>query len=367
MRMPMVIAALTGLSALLVTRGALDRPVPTRTEVAPGIFLFQTAPYGQVGLDGNSIAIVSTHGVLVFDSNGTPSAAAAVLSEIRQLTRQPVRYVVNSHWHWDHWYGTEVYTRAFPDVRIVAHEETRQMMMGAALEFNRPGLDEQLPAYIRSLEDRIAKDAVMRPPPASLLQLRQAAEDARFFLEQKRNVTHIFPNETFTDELNLYLGERQIQVLHVDRGVTPGDAFLYLPKEKIVITGDLLVNPISFALSCYPTGWLRTLERIDALDASVIVPGHGSPLHDKAWLHATMDVFRVLLREGKAAKARGLDADQARDQILPGLSALMATITRGDPAQNDAFRVQLVDWYLHRVYDELNGPLGDDIAPIPVK
>ena len=49
--------------------------------------------------------------MLVFDTNGTPSAAAAVLAEIRKLTPQPVRYVVNSHWHWDHWYGTEVYTQ----------------------------------------------------------------------------------------------------------------------------------------------------------------------------------------------------------------------------------------------------------------
>ena len=93
---------------------AQDRPAPTRTEIAPGIHLFRTAPYGDVGLDGNSIAIISTNGVLVFDTNGTPSAAAAVLAEIRKLTPQPVRYVVNSHWHWDHWYGTEVYARAFP-------------------------------------------------------------------------------------------------------------------------------------------------------------------------------------------------------------------------------------------------------------
>lgn len=69
---------------------------------------------------------------------------------------------------------------------------------------------------------------------------------------------------------------------------------------------------------------------MDALDASVIVPGHGAALHDKALLHTTMDVFRVLLREGQAAKERGLE-----------------------------------DWYLHRVYDELNGPLTDAIAPIP--
>jgi glyoxylase-like metal-dependent hydrolase (beta-lactamase superfamily II) len=149
--------------------------------------------------------------------------------------------------------------------------------------------------------------------------------------------------------------------------VTPGDAFVYLPDDKIVLTGDLLVHPISFALSCYPTGWLRTLEQIDALDASIIVPGHGEPLRDEALLHTTMDVFRELLRRGKDAKAKGLDPDEATSAILPQLRDLMVKITRDDPSLNQAFGVQLVDWYLHRVYDELNGPLSDAIAPIPPK
>jgi hypothetical protein len=80
-----------------------------------------------------------------------------------------------------------------------------------------------------------------------------------------------------------------------------------------------------------------------------------------------MEVFRVLLREGKAAKARGLDADQAKDAIFPSLHDLMVTLTGDDPANNNAFKQQLVDWYLHRVYDELDGPLSDAIASIPPK
>jgi len=125
------------------------------------------------------------------------------------------------------------------------------------------------------------------------------------------------------------------------------------------------VNPVSFALSCYPTGWLQTLEKIDALDATIIVPGHGAPLRDKALLHATMDVFRWLLREGKIAKDRGMAVDDARTAILPQLTDLMVRITGGDARTNAAFQTQLVDWYLHRVYEELDGPLTDAIAPIP--
>jgi glyoxylase-like metal-dependent hydrolase (beta-lactamase superfamily II) len=245
--------------------------------------------------------------------------------------------------------------RAFPDVRVVSHEKNRQLMAGPALAFNKPFLEEQLPAYIQSVEKRAADAPNLEP-------LLEADRD---FFEQKKGVHLVLPNVTFSDRLAIELGERHVDVLNYGRGVTPGDTFVYLPNEKILLLGDLIVNPITFALSGYPTEWLRVLEGVDALDATTIVTGHGPPLHDKALLRATMEVFRVLLRDGKAAKAKGLDADQAKDAIFPGLHELMVTITGDRAALNDAFKTQLVDWYLHRVYDELDGPLSDAIAKIP--
>ena len=360
--------AVPAILVLLAATLTAQRPAPTRIQVADGIYLYRTAPYGDVGLDGNSIAIISKNdGVLVFDTNGTPSAAAAVLADIKTLTTQPVRYVVNSHWHWDHWYGTEVYTRAFPNVEVIAHEKTRAMMAGPAIEFNKPGLDSQLPGYLSQLEQRIAKAETATPQPPELARMKQALADGKFFLEQKTGVHHTLPTRTYTDKLTLKLGEREIQVLHHDRAVTPGDTFLFLPKEKIVITGDLLVNPVSFALSSYPTGWIKTLEYIDALDPAIIVPGHGEPLRDEKLLKATLAVFKELVKRGADAKARGLDPDAARAEIMPQIKELMVPITGDVAAVNGAFETQLVDWFLHRVYDELNGPLTDAIAPIPPK
>src|SRR5688572_27981925 len=160
MRFPALVV-LAAIPAL--TRADYVRPAPQRIEVASGIHLFISKPYGDVGLDGNAVAILSRDGVLVFDSNGTPAASAAVLAEIRKLTDKPVRYVVNSHWHWDHWYGTETYTRAFPDVKVVAHEKTLAMMGGPAIEFNRPGLESQLPGYLAALEKRVADEPRLQP------------------------------------------------------------------------------------------------------------------------------------------------------------------------------------------------------------
>ena len=358
--MSLVIAA--ALSLPLVA--GPTRSAPRKVEIAPGIFVFMTAPYGQVGLDGNSIVVLSRDGVLVFDSNGTPDAAAAVLAEIRALTPQPVRYLVHSHWHWDHWYGAEVYARAFPEITIIAHEKTRELMLGPAIAFNKPGLETQLPQYIRSLEKRIAS-ATENTSDADLATVRDALQEARYFLDQKTRVAHQAPTRTFSDRLDIALGERSIQLLNFGRAATPGDTLMYLPRERVLATGDVLVNPITFALSSYPSEWLRVLERVDALPADVMVTGHGEPLRDKTLLHATRDVFRMLLDAGTAAHARGLDADQAKDEIMPRLHPLMLRIAGDVPERQAAFRTQLVDWFLHRVYDERSGPLSDAIAPIP--
>jgi glyoxylase-like metal-dependent hydrolase (beta-lactamase superfamily II) len=331
------------------------------------VYLYSTAPYGDVGLDGNSIVILSDSGVLVFDSNGTPAAAAAVLKDIRTLTHQPVRYLVNSHWHWDHWYGSEVYLDAFPGLQIITHEKTRQLMAGPAIVFNQPGLDHQLPEHIAQVEDQLTSAKTSTPPSPDRSRWEAHLARDRFFLEQKRSARHPLATVTFTDSLTIYLGQRVIKVLHHDRAITPGDAYLYLPKEKIVITGDLLINPITFALFCYPAGWISTLESIDALDAAMLVPGHGAPLHDESLLKATLALLKQEVVIGREAKAAGKSVGQARDAIFADHSVLdlRTQITGGDAKLNESFAVYLVEWFVRRLYDELDAPLDDSIPSAP--
>src|SRR5947207_15468454 len=111
--MALVLTLALACSRMQVT--TYHHPPPLRVDLAPGVHLFQTQRYGDAGLDGNPVAIVGNDAVLVFDANGTPEAAAAVLAEIRKITPKPVKYLVLSHWHWDHWYGAETYRKAFPN------------------------------------------------------------------------------------------------------------------------------------------------------------------------------------------------------------------------------------------------------------
>ena len=174
-------------------------------------------------------------------------------------------------------------------------------------------------------------------------------------------------NETYRDNMSVFLGEREIRLMNFGRAVTPGDTVVFLPQERLALVGDLLVNPVPFALGGYPSEWLKALEKVDQLDATTLVTGHGEALPNKELLHATMEVMRLLLKRGKEWKAKGLDADAAKAEILPELRELRLLITGDDPKANEQFAIYLVDWYLHRVYEELDGPLGDQIEGPPAK
>lgn len=106
----------------------------TMSQVATGVYLFTTSPYGDVGFGGNSVAILTDEGVVMFDTSGTPASGQAILSEVRKLTNKPMLYVINSHWHWDHWGGNQVFKAAFPHAQFLSHDKNRDLMMNVSLK-----------------------------------------------------------------------------------------------------------------------------------------------------------------------------------------------------------------------------------------
>src|SRR6476659_7291219 len=235
-------------------------------KVAEGVYLFTTTPYADVGLSGNSVAILSDEGVLVFDSNGTPQTAASVLAEIRKLTDKPVRYLVNSHWHWDHWGGNQTYQGAFPGLQIITHEKTRELMLTVEPRWNDKGLKEDLPQFLDGFEKQIASAKAKNAPAERIKAAEERLAVDRNFLTQKQTLRKTYPNVTFSDSLTLILGGREIQVLHA-RAITPGDTYIYLPKERVLVTGDILLSPYPFAIGgTYPAEWLKTLNGLAALE-----------------------------------------------------------------------------------------------------
>jgi glyoxylase-like metal-dependent hydrolase (beta-lactamase superfamily II) len=326
--------------------------------VAEGVYLFTTSSYGDVGFGGNSVAILTDDGVVMFDTSGTPDSGRAILSEVRKLTDKPVLYVINSHWHWDHWGGNQVFKTAYPHAQFLSQENNRDLMMNVAIAWNAPGLEKDLPNYIDFMKRQLAAAEAKHSPEADLIKKRELLAADEDFLQQKRAVTYTFPNATFSDSVTLYLGGRVITVLHA-RAITPGDTYVYLPKEKILITGDILVNPIPFAVGgSYPQEWIATLEKLIGLAIETIIPGHGESEHDKSYLQLNLTLFRHVLADVKQAKANGLSLEQTKVALTNKALAYAADLALSD-SQLPEFKNYFLEVYINRAYHELEKPLGD--------
>src|SRR5438270_1358387 len=287
----------------------------TGRKVAEGVYLFTTTPYADVGLSGNSVAILSDDGVLVFDSSATPETAATVLTEIRKLSDKPVRYLVNSHWHWDHWGGNQTYQAAFPGLQIVTHEKTRELMLTVEPRCNDKGLKEDLPQFLDGFEKQIAAAKAKGAPPERIQAAEERLTVDRNFLAQKLALHKTYPNVTFSDSMTILMGGREIQVLHA-QAITTGDTYIYLPKEKVLVTGDILLSPYPFAIGgTYPAEWLRTLQKFAALEPTVIIPGHGDAQTNNDFLRSNIAVFQEVTQQVKDDKAKGLTVEQTLEAV----------------------------------------------------
>jgi cyclase len=353
-----VMQVLVCLCALATGGWCADYGKVTTSKVAEGVYLFTTSPYGDVGFGGNSVAIITDEGVVMFDTSGTPASGQAILSEVRKLTDKPVVYVINSHWHWDHWGGNQVFKAAFPNVQFLSHAKNRDLMMNVAVAWNAPGLEKDLPDYLNYEKQQLAMAEAKHAPEAELAKKRELLAADESFLQQKRSVTYTFPNATFSESATLYLGGREIRVLHA-QAITPGDTYVYLPKERILITGDTLVNPIPFAVGgSYPQEWIETLQKLNQFEIDAIIPGHGEAERDRSYLERNLTLFQRVLTDVKAAKANGLSLDQTKKELLDKAGTYAADFGLSEKELPD-FKNYFLLVFVNRAYHELEKPLGD--------
>ena len=337
---------------------AADFGKTTTQKVADGaVYIFTTTGYGDVGLSGNSVAVISNDGVLVFDTSGTPATARNIIAEIKKITDKPVRYVVNSHWHWDHWGGNEAFKSAYPGVKIISQEKTRGMMQQDSIEWNRDYLGKDIPAHIRDVDDALAKAKADNngDRAARLEALSNADKD---FLHQKTTLTNTFPDEVYGESKRLKLGDMEIELIHA-RGITPGDTYVWLPKQKILLAADLLVCPIPYATGgTYPATWLAALQDIQKLGPNLIIPGHGPAENDDDFLRSNIRLFSRLREDVKSAKESGLSLQQTQDALKKN-AAEYAAILKLDAKQVEPFTGLFLAGFVKNSYLELQGPLSD--------
>ena len=291
--------------------------------LADGVYLLRASTELDRWTATNVVVIVNEHDVTVFDSFTRPATARMAIAEIRALTDKPVRTLINSHWHMDHWSGNDEFRKAFPGIQIVATTETRQYMrrMGSSflIDGTRTGLTRSREALGEAIKTGRSSDGTALTDDLRRQREREIDETASF-VEEIAGVPRVLPDTAFQDELTFWRGAREFRLFSMTGDATSSAVF-YLPAEKILVTGDVLVSPPDgqgpppWTTNSYAIRpWLASLRRLETFDASVIVPGQGPAMRDKTYLSLTVQLFAGIIGQVQSALERGI---YRADEVMP--------------------------------------------------
>src|SRR4030095_2362829 len=233
-------------------------------KVADGVY--HAIGTGALTVVGNSSVIVNNDDVVVVDDHVSPAAAWVLLDEIKTLTNKPVRTVINTHFHYDHAHGNQIFDNT---VSIIGHEFTREMLTGgksAEMPLYKNYVTG-LPGQIANLRQRVAAETEAAAKARLQTQLQTAESNAASQAELKPTP----PNVTLRTNMTLFRGSREIQIRFLGRAHTAGDVVVYLPKEKIVMTGDMLTSTLSNMSDAFVNEWVTTLDELKKLDFTTVL------------------------------------------------------------------------------------------------
>lgn len=263
----------------------------------------------------NAAIIVFDDGVLVVDTHSKPSAARALVAQIKAITSKPVKYVVNTHFHWDHYQGNQAYLSAWPaGVEIISSEATRESIEQRGIpRVKRQILD--VPKEIEELKAGLAKatDAAQKE------KIQENLRQAESYLVELRQMQVTLPTITFDGSLALHHGARTVEILWLGKAHTDGDVFVYLPKEKVIASGDALQGWTPFMGDGYPYDWVHTLENAEKLDFDYAIGGHGDVMQGKGTFELWKQYLTDLMAETANAYAEGASMDEAKKRVAAAL------------------------------------------------
>jgi len=278
----------SGLVVLVVLGNLLaqDRPpiVPAgkTQKVAANVYVI---PDQRVNLVPNIGIIVGRQGVLVVDTGMGPKNAATVLAEVKKVTTEPIAYLTITHFHPEHGMGAQAFPANTTIVYPIAQNE----------ESEKKGAE-----YIKMFEG-------FSPAIADLL----------------KDVKLRAPSVTFADQANINLGDFSVQLMHWGPAHTLGDEFVFLPNQRILFGGDVVVNrffPIMPDADASGTNWIEMLERMQKLNPAIVVPGHGE-VGDASLITAVHDYLVFVRDRVRQVKQQGGSLATAEQTLEPEIRA----------------------------------------------
>ena len=315
----MIVTALSGLgpespSGLAAFQGAQPATKAWRFEKLAEVVFFATGT-GAMTTMSNSMVIINSDHVMLVDTSVTPAAARALVTQVNaELTKLPVKYVFNSHYHFDHAHGNQIFGN---DVEIVGHEFIRTALLGNVIQqrTNR-SFTAGLPNQIAQAKERIAQTT--DPDQRAKLEANLRVTEAHYTSVQETMPRP--PNVTFSDSMAIHKGGREVHLLFLGRGHTAGDTMIYLPAERIVFTGDFFEGApgrgiLSYLGDSFIDEWPASLERLKGVDFDVIVPGHGAPLREREQVTDFQNYLRDFWTQARTLRMQGVTAEEAIKRI----------------------------------------------------
>ena len=250
------------------------------TEVAAGVFRRRYQP-----LDVNVCVVRGGDGLLVVDTRSSRREADEIRTDLRELGAAPVRWVVNTHAHFDHTFGNH---RFGPGSAVGATIYGHMLVPAHLVEYEVPMLADWVERGLEPVDDW---RAVVVTPPDVLVGARTSLD----------------------------LGDREVELVHLGRGHTDNDLFVHVPDADTWLVGDVLEQsgPPMYGSGCFPLDWPETVDallgQMDAGPAggrTVLVPGHGAPV-DAAFARAQGSDLRAVADLIRSLHAAGVPAAQA--------------------------------------------------------
>ncbi len=277
-------------------------------KIAEGVYY--TTSNSLMATGGNHTIIVGDRDVFLVDAGATPAAGRALLEDMKLITDKPVRWVVNTHFHWDHTNANSIFG---PEVQIIGHEYVRHAIVDLDIIHNEPFKTAltNMPIQVDALKKQIAdeKDLAKR----AALEKQLAAKQADW--EEFKMLKPTPPTMTYTSKMTLFQGQREIQLLFLGRGHTQGDTVVYLPKERIVCSGDLMETQPAYMGDGMFDEWIKTLDALKELDFATDLPGHGVPFHDKSLITAYQSYLKDFMSQVTELRKQGLSAEEAAQKV----------------------------------------------------
>ncbi|MEO8128073.1 MAG: MBL fold metallo-hydrolase, partial [Bryobacteraceae bacterium] len=248
-------------------------------KVADGIYAAIARP--ETLLNCNAAIFENNADLLIVDAHSKPSAVISLVSQIRRdVTKKPVRYLVNSHFHWDHTQGSPSYRRIAPHADIVSSEVTRKLLSenGAErLKQSAAQTEKSLQEYKEQLG--AAKD------PQEKAALQRLIRDSTAYLAEMKNYTPELPNVTFDRDLIIHDKSHDLHLAFRGRAHTSGDVMVYCPQKKVIASGDALHGFMPYIADGYPTEWQTTLLQFAEFPFEHVIGGHAAVQHTRKRLY----------------------------------------------------------------------------------